>query len=221
MCTPRLTLKEQKIFICEEMYTQKACAATSKDMHQWPGSTSWNPSSANWNFFTPMLSVSYIYIYIVRNSESPIIQRFYSFNLQASTMDCSQYWSFAHEYCIWNATVTGLQFWVADLKLHILSNAIDQVYTAFFYSDFTQQTWNLPEETLFGHFMTTLNNAFETELAQEDEGYESGTESFDIPIPLSRTPRSYHVSMVEDLSFDPTNFGQSPSTPEQHGDNSP
>ena len=54
-------------------------------------------------------------------------------------MDASQYWPFAHEYSIWNATVAALQFWMADLEPHVLSHAIDQVYAAFFYSDFTQQ----------------------------------------------------------------------------------
>ena len=47
--------------------------------------------------------------------------------------------------------------------------------------------------------MTTLNNTFETELAQDDECYESGSESFDIPTPLSIALRLYHVSTVEDL----------------------
>ena len=88
-------------------------------------------------------------------------------------MDAPKYWPLACEFSTWNATVTALQFWMADLKPHILSNATDQVYAAFFYSDFTQQMQNLPEETHFSHFLTTLNNAFETELAQEDEGYES------------------------------------------------
>ena len=80
-------------------------------------------------------------------------------------MDASQYWPFACEYSIWNATVTALQFWMADFKQHILSNTIDQVYTVFFYSDLTQQLQNLPEEIIFSHFMTTLNSTFETELA--------------------------------------------------------
>ena len=148
-------------------------------------------------------------------------QWFYSFHLQASTMDASQYWSFACEYSIWNSTVAALQFWTADIEPHILSNAIDQVYTAFFYSDFTHQIWNLPEEILFGHFVTTLNDASETELAKENKGYESGSESFNIPTPLSRALRTYHVSTGEELSFYPTNFDQSPTTPEQHEENSP
>ena len=132
-----------------------------------------------------------------------------------------KYWPLACEYSIWNATVTALQFWMVDLELHALSNAIDQVYTAFFYSDFTQQMQNLSEGTLFSHFLTTLNNAFETELAQEDGGYESGSESLNIPTPLSRAPRVYHVSTVEDLSFNPANFGQSPTLPEHHEEHSP
>ena len=76
----------------------------------------------------------------------------------------------------------------ANFEPHILSNAIDQVYAAFFYSDYTQQIWHLPEETLFGHFVTNLNDAFVTELGQEDERYESGSESFNVP-PLSRASR--------------------------------
>ena len=60
---------------------------------------------------------------------------------------------------------------MADLDPHILRNAIDWVPKTFFYGDYTQQMQSLPEETLFDHFVTTLNNAFEAKLAQEDEGY--------------------------------------------------
>ena len=85
------------------------------------------------------------------------------------------YWPFAQEYSIWNTTVAALQFWTAELKPHILSDAIEWVYTAFFYSNSAQQLWNLPEVILFSHFMITLNNTFEIELAQEDKCYESGS----------------------------------------------
>ena len=51
--------------------------------------------------------------------------------------------------------------------------------------------------------MTTLNAAFESKLALEDEGYESGSENFNIPTPLRRTPKIHHVSSVENMSFDP------------------
>ena len=69
--------------------------------------------------------------------------------------------------------------------------------------------------------MTTLNDPFATELAQEDEGYKSGNESFNVPTPLCRALRIYHVSMVEDLSFNAVIFGQSPTTPEHHAESSP
>ena len=39
----------------------------------------------------------------------------------------------------------------------------------------------MSEEVLFSHFMTTLNDAFERELTQEDKGYDSGSESLSIP----------------------------------------
>ena len=52
--------------------------------------------------------------------------------------------------------------------------------------------------------MTTLNDTFERELAQEDEGYEDGSESLRIPTPLRRTPWIYYISTSENLSFNPT-----------------
>ena len=124
---------------------------------------------------------AFSYPYIPRNSEYPTIHPTLSFHLHISTMDASQYWPFAYEYSIWNATVTAPQFWTGDLEPHIHSDAIDPVYTAIFYSDRAQQIWLLPEEILFGCFVTTLNDAFETELAQEDKDYESGSEKFNVP----------------------------------------
>ena len=76
-------------------------------------------------------------------------------------MDATHYWPFPREYSIWNATVTALQFWTVDLEPHNLSDAIERVYTAFFCSNSSQQLRNISEEVLFGHFMTTLNDAFE------------------------------------------------------------
>ena len=75
-------------------------------------------------------------------------------------MDTTHYWPFAREYSIWNTTVVALQFWIADFKPHFLSNAIEQVYTTFFCSNSAHQLWNQPEEIVFSHFMTTLNDAF-------------------------------------------------------------
>ena len=218
MCTSRLTVKEQKIFqplkkcmhrrhipphqrICANgldhpVYIHQAQIGTlSRQCFQLP-------------------------IYIKKNAESPTIQWPSSF--QVSTKDTLQYWPFSCEYSIWNAAVSALQFWMADLKPHILSNAIDWVYEAFFYSDYTQQIWNVPEDTLFSHFVTTLNDAFKTELAQKDKGYESSmSESFNIPTPLRRPLWINHVSTMEDLSFNPVNFGQTPTAPEQHEEPSP
>ena len=69
--------------------------------------------------------------------------------------------------------------------------------------------------------MTTLNDAFENEVAQEDEGYESRDDNFNILNPPSRGPRIYHVSTMDDLALNPVNFGQSPTIPEQHAESSP
>ena len=75
-------------------------------------------------------------------------------------MDATDYWSFAREYSIRNATVAALQFWMADLNPTILSNAIEWVYTAFC-SDSAPHLHYISEEIFLSHFVTTLNEAFE------------------------------------------------------------
>ena len=59
------------------------------------------------------------------------------------------------------------------------------------------------DEILFSYFMTTLNAAFEWQLALEDEGYESGSENFNIPTPLRKMPKIHHISSIKNASFDP------------------
>ena len=60
---------------------------------------------------------------------------------------------------------------MADLNPPMLSNAIEWVYTAFFCSDSAQHLRYISEEIVFVQFVTTLNDAFEWELALEDGGY--------------------------------------------------
>ena len=57
------------------------------------------------------------------------------------------------------------------------------------------------DKILFGHFVTTLNAAFGSKLVLEDEGYESGSENFNIPTPLRRTSKIQHISCVENASL--------------------
>ena len=118
-------------------------------------------------------------------------------------MDPVNYWLMAREYSIWNAAIAALQFWTADFKAHILSSTIEQVYNAFFYSTSTYMLCQQSDELLFSFFMTTLNAAFESKLALEDEGYSSGSENFNIPTPLRRTSKIHHISSEEHASFDP------------------
>ena len=92
---------------------------------------------------------------------------------------------------------------MADLEPQTLSNATEQVYTTFFCSNSAQQLRNISEEVLFGHFMTTLNDASEREHALDDIGYKSRSESLNIPTSLHITPCLYHVSTSENLSFYP------------------
>ena len=109
----------------------------------------------------------------------------------------------AREYSAWNATIAALQFWTADLEAHVLSSATEQVYIAFFYSASTYMLCQESDEVLFGHFMTTLNAAFESKITLEDEGYDSGSKNFNIPTPLRRTSKINHFSSEEHASFGP------------------
>ena len=108
-------------------------------------------------------------------------------------MNVADYWPMAREYLIWNARVAPLQFWTADLNAHVLSSTMEHMHLL------CQQS----EEVLFSYFMTTLYAAFESKLALADKGYDSGSENFNIPIPLKCTSRFHHVSS-DDISFDPT-----------------
>ena len=108
-------------------------------------------------------------------------------------MNATDYWPFAWEYSTWNAAVAALQFWMANLNSQMLSNAIERVYTAFFWSDSAQHLQYVEEEILFSCFVTTLNDAFKWELALKDIGYKSGSESLGISTPLCWAPWLFHV----------------------------
>ena len=118
-------------------------------------------------------------------------------------MNVTDYWPMAGKYSVWNTTVAALQFWTAYLEAHILSSAIEHVYSAFFYSTSTHLLCQQSDEVSFSHLMTTLNAAFESKVMLEDEGYESGSENFNILTPLRRTCKIHHVSSNENVSFDP------------------
>ena len=53
----------------------------------------------------------------------------------------------------------SIAIWTADLKAHVLSSAIQHIYSAFFYTTSTHLLCQQPEEVLFGHFMAMLNAA--------------------------------------------------------------
>ena len=104
-----------------------------------------------------------------------------------------------------------------DLEPHILSDAIEWVYTALFCNHSVQQLPHQPEKILFSCFMTTLSDAFEWKLTLENERYESGSESLNIPTPVHRTPCLYLSKWSENLSFDPaTPCPHWPYSPQWH-----
>ena len=118
-------------------------------------------------------------------------------------MDATDYWSMVREYSIWNAAIASHQFWTADLDPVTLGRATEQVYTTFFYSSSSHTCHQQSDKILFGHFVITLNAAFDQQLSLADEGYESGSDTVNLPTPLRKTPRIHHVSSMEHASFHP------------------
>ena len=101
-------------------------------------------------------------------------------------MDATVYWLMAREYSIWNAATASLQFWTVDLDSVTLSSATEEVYTAFFYSSSSHTLHQQSDKILFGHFVITLNATFDQQLLLADEGYETGSDTIDLPTPLRK-----------------------------------
>ena len=119
------------------------------------------------------------------------------------SMDTADYWPMGREYSIWNAAIASLQFWTEDLNPVTLGRATECVYTTFFYSPTSHTLHQESNETLFGCFVIALNAAFDQQLSLADEGYESGLDTINLPIPLRKTPHIHHISSMEHASFNP------------------
>ena len=133
-------------------------------------------------------------------------------------MNVADYWLMVREYSIWNATLASLQFWTADLDPVTLGMATEEVYSAFFFSTSTHTLPQQSDEILFGCFMIALNPAFDQQLALTDDGYESGSDTINLPTPLRIMPKTHHVSSIKHASFDPNpvtprNMVQTPTRP--------
>ena len=125
-----------------------------------------------------------IYIaYQFENAINTTIIRFYR-TFTATTMDTADYWLMAQEYSIWNAAIALLQFWTEDLDPVTLGRATEHVYSTFFYTSMSHTLHQKSDETLFGCFIIALNAAFNQQLLLADEGYESGSDTIDLPTPL-------------------------------------
>ena len=129
----------------------------------------------------------------------------FSRNFTTTTMETADYWLMAREYSIWNATIASLQFWTEDLDPVTLGIATECVYTTFFWTSTSHTLCQQSEETLFGHFVIALNAASTQQLLLADEGYESGSDTIDLPTPLQKTPHIHHISSLEHASFNPVN----------------
>ena len=117
-------------------------------------------------------------------------------------METAEYWPMAREYGIWNAAIASLQFWEEDLAPVTLGEVSERVYHHFFWTPTSHTLCQLPEETLFGHFILALNAAFTQQLSLEDEDYKSGSYE-DVPTPLCKITHIHHMSSLEHASFNP------------------
>ena len=111
-------------------------------------------------------------------------------------MNTADFWLMAREYFIWNAAIASLQVWTEVLNPVTLGRVTEHVYTTFLYSLSSHTLCQQSNETLFGHFVIALNAAFDQQLSLADEGYESGSDTIDLPIPLRKTPCIHHVSSI-------------------------
>ena len=118
-------------------------------------------------------------------------------------METADYWLMAQEYSIWNDAIASLQSWTEDLNPVTLGIATECIYTTFFWTSNSHTLCQQSEETLSGHFIIALNTAFTQQLLLEDAGYESGSETIDLPTPLWKTPCIHHISSMEHASFNP------------------
>ena len=119
-------------------------------------------------------------------------------------METAEYWPMAHKYAIWNAAIASLQFWAEDLDPITLGIASECIYTTFFWTPTCHTLHQLSEDVLFGCFVIALNAAFTQQLLSlADEGYESGSNTADLPTTLWKTPHIHHMSSMEHASFDP------------------
>ena len=90
-----------------------------------------------------------------------------------------------------------------DLNPVTIGRATEHVYTTFFYSSTSHTLQQQSDETLFGCFVIALNAAFDQQLLLADEGYNSGSDTIDLPTPLRKTPSIHHVSSMNHASFSP------------------
>ena len=116
-------------------------------------------------------------------------------------METAKYWLMAHKYAIWNAAITSLQFWAEDLDPITLGIASEHIYTTFFWTPTSHMLHQLSKVVLFGCFVIAINAAFTQELSLADKGYESGSNTADLPTPLQKTHCIHQVSSMEHASF--------------------
>ena len=137
-------------------------------------------------------------------------------------MNTADYWPMAREYSIRNAAIASLKFWTEDLDPVTLGRATECVYRTVFYSPSSHELCQQSDEILFGCFVIALNAAFDQQLSLVDEGYESGSDTIDLPTPLRKTPHIQSMfpawNMLHLIQFPPHNAVHHKPHPDQCAD---
>ena len=119
-------------------------------------------------------------------------------------MNVTDYWPMAREYSLWNTAVAALHFWTADLKAHVLSSSIEQVYNAFFYIASMHLLHQQSEEVLLSCFMITLNAAFESILTLEEKDMREAVKILTYLLLSDVLPEFTMYPDDDNISFDPS-----------------
>ena len=134
--------------------------------------------------FMRMPSIQYIFPKIFKHIINTANIRLFPEIFNTTTMATADYWPMAREYAIWNAATASLQFWAEGLNPVTLGIASECIYTTVFWTATSHTLCQQSEDVLFGGFVIALNAAFTQQLSLADEGYESGSDTIDLPTPL-------------------------------------
>ena len=146
-------------------------------------------------FQTYIYSLQNVLRHVIYTATVRVFQKFH-YNYHGDCRILADGMQICHLECCYCLT----SIWAEDLDAITLSITSECIYTTF-WTPTSHTLCQLSEDVLFGHFVIALNAAFTQQLSLADEGYESGSDTIDLPTPLWETPHIHHMSSMEHASF--------------------